>query len=143
MRIIKIFLVLCLVIASLNVHAEEALYSVNSKQQGMPFDLVVTETKREPMKSSLSIPGFHKRTAAASRWLMCAYTDLAMKRGFKYWSAVYPDESNETVVVGFYLSPNADVASTLGDDYVASRAMPPNPASVEIMGTRLCGMKPQ
>ena len=141
MRIIKIFVVFGIAMASIFAHATDAFYSVSSKEQGMPFDLVVTEAKREPSKSFLSIPGFHKRSAAASRWLMCAYTDLAIRRGFKYWIAVYPDESNETIVIGLYQSENADVPGTLGSDYVASRAMPPKPASAELIRAKLCGMR--
>lgn len=141
MRILMVFTIIAAIISSTDVYAADPLYSVSAKDHGMPFDLVVTETKREPFKSFLSVPGFHKRPAAGSRWLMCAYTDLAIKRGFTHWTAVYPDESSDIIVVGFFQSENADVPGTLGSDFVASRAMPPKPASAEVMATRLCGMR--
>ena len=89
------------------VQAEPPLYSVSSKAHGTQFDLVVTEIQREPNKSYLSVPGFHKRPAQGSRWLMCAYTDLAIKRGFSYWSVMYPTPDNETLVVAFTNSSEA------------------------------------
>lgn len=121
--------------------ATDSLYSISAKDQGLPFDLVATETKREPTKSYLSVPGFHKRSAAGSRWLMCVYTDLAIKRGFKYWTTVYPDDSSETIVVGFYHSADANIPEALGKDYVASRAMPDRPTNVDVIGPKLCGMQ--
>ena len=84
------------------VLGQPSLYTVSSKAQGAPFDLVVTETKREPNKSFISVPGFHNRTAPGARWLMCAYTDLAIKRGFLNWVVVYPPESSEVLVVAFF-----------------------------------------
>lgn len=129
-----------LIVAYALVLAAEPLYSVRSKDQGAPFDLEVTEVKREPLKSHLLVPGFHRRSAPGSRWLMCVYTDLAIKRGFKYWSVVYPEEASETLVVGFFQAETDDIAKTLGNDYVASRVMPDKPASVEVFA-RFCGMK--
>lgn len=84
------FLIACVLLFTQPVLGQSALYTVSSKAQGAPFDLVVTETKREPNKSFLPVPGFHKRTAPSARWLTCAYTDLALKRGFSYWVVVYP-----------------------------------------------------
>ena len=139
MRLIVV--IVGVLISGIVANAADTHYSVSAKNQGMPFDLVVTEIKREPSKSFLYVPGFHKRSAAGSRWLMCAYTDMAIKRGFKYWTTVYPDETSETIVIGFYQSEDADVPGTLGSDYVASRAMPPKPASVELMATKLCGIR--
>jgi hypothetical protein len=141
MRALKVLTTVASIGLGVDAFAADPLYSVSAKDRGMPFDLVATETKREAQKSYLSVPGFHKRTAAGSRWLMCAYTDLAIKRGFTHWTAVYPDESNDIVVVGFFKSENADVPGTLGGDFVAARAIPPKPASVEVMATRLCGMR--
>lgn len=141
MRAIKVIALIGIALAGSIAGASDKLYSANAKDQGKAFDLVVTEAKREPAKSFLSIPGFHKRSAAGSRWLICAYADLAIKRGFRYWSAVYPDKTNETIVLGFYQSADADVAGTLGADYVAARVMPPTPVSAEAVATRLCGMR--
>jgi hypothetical protein len=141
MSLTKIFVAFCIGLTSLVASATDILYSAKSQDQGMKFELTVTEVKREPSKSTLTIPGFHKRTAEASRWLMCVYTDLAYQRGFKYWTAVYPDEPSEIIVVGLYQSEDADIPGTLGSDYVAARAMPPKPASVQVIQSRLCGKK--
>ena len=48
----------------------------------------------------LTVPGFHERTAPASRWLMCAYTELAIQRGFNFWSALMPPEGSEVLILG-------------------------------------------
>lgn len=128
-----------------SVAAQEDLYAVTSKDQGIVefVDLTVTEIKREARKSVLLVPGFHQRSAAGSRWLMCAYTDLAIRRGFKYWLVVYPAETSETVVVGFPTSDTEDVGKTLGREFVGERVLPRAPASVDVMATRVCGVKPE
>ncbi len=80
----------------------EELYVVSSREMGISqFDFTVTEIKRGTRTSLLSIPSFHERSAAASRWMMCAYTDLAVKRGFEYWASIYPDSGNEEVLLLF------------------------------------------
>lgn len=113
-------------------------YIIRSKDRGAPFDLVVTETKRQPEKSYLSIPGFHNRSAAGSRWLMCAYNDLAAKRGYQYWTAIYPESEDGEVVVGFSNSASADPSVILGSDYAKSRAIPDKLATVQVLAQRLC-----
>ena len=97
--------------------AQESLLTIRSKDGGADFDLTVTEIKREPRKSFLVVPGFSHRSAAGSRWLMCAYTALAMRRGFSYWSVVYPEGSSETLVVGFPETPTEDISKTLGSEF--------------------------
>jgi hypothetical protein len=98
--------------------AEERLYSVSSRKMGITqFDFTVTEIKREPRISTLKIPGFHDRSAAASRWMMCAYTDLAIKRGFKFWAALYPKNASEEIKLGFPNSVNEDLTKTLGPKF--------------------------
>ena len=109
--------VFLLIGCSTAIYAESNMYSVSSKSHGMPFDLVVTEIKREPNKSYLSVPGFNDRTAAGSRWLMCAYTDLVVKRGFSYWTVVYPPADSDVLVVGLTNSPIITVKGLLGEDY--------------------------
>lgn len=109
--------VACLLLCSHPAFAQQPLYTVSSKAQGATFDLVVTEVKREPHKSYLSVPGFHDRTAAGARWLMCAYTDLAVKRGFSHWVVVYPAGKEEILVVGFSNSPDTSLKEVLGDDF--------------------------
>lgn len=87
------------------------------------LDYTVTEIKRTDRLSVLRIPGFHKRTAAASRWMMCVYTDLAIKRGFKFWSVVYPEAQSEDLIVGFPQSENEDIARTLGPEFGTKYAL--------------------
>ncbi|GAB3024247.1 hypothetical protein [Bowmanella dokdonensis] len=83
------------------VTAEE-LFSVSSKNKGISeFDYIVTEVKREKGYSVLSIPKFQERSAAASRWMMCAYNELAMLRNANMWAAIYTDDSGDKVTVVF------------------------------------------
>ena len=122
------------------VFAEPTLYSVSSKAQGAPFDLVVTEVKREPTKSIISVPGFHNRTAPGARWLMCAYTDLAVKRGFSHWVVVYPRPDSEVLVVGFANTSGMPVQGLLGTDYDKTRLVGEDLMPVEKMFA-MCRMR--
>lgn len=116
----------------------ESLYVARSKDHGAPFSLVMSEMKRAPSKSVVSVPGFHSRTAAGSRWLMCMYNDLAAKRGFKYWTVIYPDEPMETFPIALYQNPYENVEKLLGSDYAKERAFPPEPMSVDKWRQTLC-----
>lgn len=118
------------------------LFSASSKAQGAPFDLLATETQRLPSKSYLSVPGFHGRSAPASRWLMCVYTALAVQRGFSHWFVVYPAEGSDRVVLAFSNSPTASPLELLEADYVKERAIGNAMVPVEKMAM-LCGSKPQ
>jgi len=117
--------------------ADERLYSVSSREMGISqFDFTVTEIKRESRISTLKIPGFEDRSAAASRWMMCAYNDLAIKRGFKFWAALYPQDSSDEIQLGFPNSENEDLTKTLGTKF--------NKESVVVSSVakfaRMCGM---
>jgi hypothetical protein len=116
------------------------MFSASSNAQGAPFELLVTETERLPTKSFLSIPGFHERTAPGARWLMCAYTALAVERGFSYWYVVYPAPSRTRVVVGFSNATSASPAELLGPDYVKELAVGEGMMPVEKM-VAFCGIK--
>ena len=70
---------------------------------------------------------------------MCMYNDLAVKRGFKYWTVIYPEAPNETFPIAFYQSADDNVKSLLGSDYVQDRAFPPHPAPTEKWYQTLCG----
>jgi len=119
------------IILSVVVFAQD-LYKITSQQMGFSsLDYTVTEIKRTDRLSVLHIPGFHKRSAAASRWMMCVYTDLAQKRGFNYWAVVYPDISNEDIIVGFPNSQDENIAQTLGPEFGSKYALPT--ASVQKM----------
>lgn len=120
--------------------SQSELYTVSSKAQGAPFDLVVTEIKREPNKSFLSVPGFHRRTAPGARWLMCTYTDLALKRGFSHWVVAYPPEGNDVLVVGLSNSPTASAKELLGDDFSKERTLGETVMPVEKLFA-MCGMR--
>jgi hypothetical protein len=136
------FVVVCALLLTQPALAQSSLYTVSSKAQGATFDLVVTETKREPTKSFLSVPGFHERTAPGSRWLMCAYTDLAVKRGFSHWVVIYPPEDNEVLVIGFSNSPNASVEELLGEDFNKERALGSGESFVPVERFfPMCGMR--
>ena len=126
------------ILAPIAASAQDSLYSVNSRAQGAPFDITVTETSREPTRSRLSVPGFHTRAAPAMKWLMCVYTDLALKRGFTHWVVASPQEGSEVVVVGFSNSPNAAPKDLLGSDYSAERMRGKGMVPVERL-LALCG----
>jgi hypothetical protein len=116
------------------------LFTVSSKAQGAPFDLVVTETQRLPEKSYLNVPGFHERTAPGARWLMCAYTALAVERGFSHWYVVYPPEGSSRLVVAFSNASAASPSQLLGPDYVKELAIGDGMMPVEKMAG-FCGIK--
>jgi len=134
------FLVACALLFTQPVIGQSALYTSSSKAQGAPFDLVLTEIKREPNKSFLSVPGFHKRTAPGARWLMCAYTDLAINRGFSHWIVVYPPENSDVLVLGLSNSSSASIKELLGKDYVKERVLGETVMPVEKLFP-LCGMR--
>jgi TPR repeat protein len=98
--------------------AEEDLYSASSPGMGSTQpDFTITEIKREQRISTLKIPGFRNRSAGASRWMMCAYTDLAIKRGFKYWAALYPRDSSDIIQLGFLNSKDEEIKTVLGSQF--------------------------
>lgn len=114
-------------------------YKISSKEQGAPFDLVVTEISREPNKSYLSVPGFHHRTAPGARWLMCVYTDLAVKRGFSYWNVMYPTRDKEVLVVAF-ANAESSPRELFGHDFDGKRVLGEQMAPVAKF-TRFCGLR--
>lgn len=117
------YIAVAVFVVSLSAFAQHALYSASAKAQGASFDLTFTEIKREPAKSFVVVPGFHVRTAAGSRWLMCAYTDIALKRGFSYWSVVYPEAGKDVLVIGFANTPAAQPEQLFGSDFAADRVL--------------------
>ena len=102
---------------------EESTYAASSKVQGKAFDLVVKEEKREPKKSLLRVLGLNSRTAEGSRWLMCAYTHLAVKRGFSHWNAMYSESDTELIVVGFSDSASASPMEIFGPQFNKERLL--------------------
>ncbi|WP_157979349.1 hypothetical protein [Rhodoferax ferrireducens] len=117
-------------------------YTASSKAQGAPFDLVVTEVKREPQKSYLQVPGFHNRTAPGARWLMCAYTDLAVKRGFTHWSVMSPEDDKDILVLAFSNSASTAPEVLFGSDFNKERVVGQGMMPVTKL-LAFCGMKPR
>lgn len=78
----------------------EELFHASSKERGITvFDFEVMETERNEHFSNLEIPNFQSRSAQASRWMMCIYTELAISRNAKYWTSIYTDNSGDKVTV--------------------------------------------
>lgn len=125
---------------SASAMAQDALFSASSKAQGAPFDHVVTETQRWPNKSELRVTAFHERTAAGSRWFMCAYTALAMERGFAYWTVVYPAEGDDRIVLGLSQQETDSPRELLGADFDAKRTLDNTMTAVAVMN-RMCGIR--
>jgi hypothetical protein len=123
---LPIFLVLVLItIFPPKISAQFKFNKFNSKEMGVQaFDYTATEIKRTDKTSTLRIPGFHRRTAPAARWMMCVYNELAIKRGFAYSTVVYPNLPSEDVLVGFPASMEEDVAKTLGPEFGGADAFP-------------------
>jgi hypothetical protein len=121
------------IILSVGVSAEE-FYKITAKEMGfLSLDYSISEIKRTEHSSVLHIPGFHQRSAAAARWMMCVYTDLAQKRGFKYWTVVYPDPPSEDLIVGFPNSQAEDTAHTLGPEFGSKNALPVMPVQKMVL----------
>lgn len=126
------------VLLGLSVACQEPLYDVRAGDMGFQgINLSAAETKRGARTSVLKVPGFHQRSAAASRWLMCVYTDLAIRRGFKYWTVVYPDPPGEDLLIGFPASQDENCAETLGGEFSDGSRLPTMP--VERMSV-ICAM---
>lgn len=96
-----IFIGVMLLATSFSSNAEELL-TISSKDRGISaFDFEVKEVNRNNNSSILRIINFQDRSAAASRWMMCAYSEIAQKRGFSFWSALYDDHSGDEVIIVF------------------------------------------
>jgi hypothetical protein len=129
--------VLMWALAALSPSPAWSAYRVNSNEMGIQeFNFTVTEIERAEHASTLSIPGYAKRSAAAARWMMCAYTDLARQRGAKFWAVVAPDEADGLVYLGFPGSERENIAQTLGPRFAGKDVML---ASTEVFES-FCGM---
>ncbi|WP_215395509.1 hypothetical protein [Rheinheimera oceanensis] len=108
MKTILLTLLLTSAVFTANINASE-LFTMSSKERGITaFDYVVTEVARENGYSTLNIPGFQQRSAPASRWMMCVYTELAIERKSTLWAAIYNDNTGDTVTVVFPQSDSLD-----------------------------------
>ncbi|PCH94266.1 MAG: hypothetical protein COB83_12020 [Gammaproteobacteria bacterium] len=96
-----IFIGVMLLVTGFASNAEDLL-TISSKDKGISaFDFEVKEVTRNNNSSILKIVNFQDRSAAASRWMMCAYTEIAQKRGFSFCAALYDDHSGDEVIVVF------------------------------------------
>jgi hypothetical protein len=126
---------LALMLSACSQESDGALYRANARGNGLPFDMTVSELRRTATKSYLEIPGFNARTSQQARWSMCAFTELARKRGFSFWTVVYPpeDSSQAQLVVALSNSENTSPAELLGQDFVAELTLGDGMLSVEVL----------
>jgi hypothetical protein len=110
-------------------HAEDTpLFHANSKELGYgTIDIDISEISRGERTSMLKIHGFHGRSAFGSRWLMCAYTSLAMKRNFKNWAAYYPTQPDENLLLIFPDHENEDLSKLASQELDKARIVPSPP----------------
>ena len=132
---IRILAGICAFVA-IAAFADETLYRVNSKDVGIDeIDLTISEVRREGQISVLQVPGYAKLSALEARFSMCAFTDIAIQRGFEVW--IVPASSTEDVVrIGFLKSNKDDAAKLLGKDFVEEGVLR---AEVEIIN-RMCNI---
>jgi hypothetical protein len=103
--------------------AGENLYRVNSKDVGYgSIDLTISEVKRDGRVSVLHIPHYETRSSVESRFAMCAFTDIAIQRGFEAWVVSNKRADDDLVRVGFLKSEADDVAKVLGKEFVGGTA---------------------
>ncbi|WP_032095401.1 MULTISPECIES: hypothetical protein [unclassified Alteromonas] len=119
-----------------NLHGE-TLFSVSSKDRDITaFDFVVTEVERNEAVSVLNIPNFQERSASASRWMMCVYTELALERGAEYWSSIYTDNSGDIVTIVLPETDSLDDPAFKNVDTLGTQPM----ISTVGMFKRFCGL---
>lgn len=108
-------------ISTTSAFAEEA-FSVSSRDRGITaFDYVVTEVEQREGISVLDIPKFQERSAQASRWMMCVYTELAMSKNAKYRSSIYTDNSGDKVTIVFPQSDSLQDKAFTGVDFLGTQ----------------------
>jgi hypothetical protein len=73
---------------------------------------------------------------------MCAYTDLTIKRGFAYWSVLYPVEGNEQLIAAFSNSEHISPKDLFGPEYAEERVIGTGMMPVEKL-TQFCGLRRQ
>ncbi|MDO6692667.1 hypothetical protein Q4574_05200 [Aliiglaciecola sp. 3_MG-2023] len=114
------------------------VFSVSSKDRGITaFDYVVTEVEQREGVSILNIPKFQERSAQASRWLMCVYSELAISRNAEYWSSIYTDNSGDKVTVVLPQSGSLQDKAFTGIDFLGTQ---PKITPVALF-KKFCGLK--
>ena len=124
--------------ASMLAHADTRLYQIRSKDVGWnTIDLTITETRREARISYLNIPRYRNRTSVESRFAMCAFTDIALRRDFQVWIVADGSLSGDKVEVGFLKTEEEDVKTTLGERFAGPQVLR---ATVKVVN-RMCGIR--
>ena len=109
--------ILTLVLLTISTISSAEVIQFLPKETGFSnLDYTVKELSNTDATSILEIPGFATRSAEASRWMMCVYTNIAMMRHKKYWTTVYP-QNGDKVLVGFPESDNNDDLEKLGPEF--------------------------
>ena len=132
-----------IVIASLGIscaHAESIEFS--AKETGfLNLDYSAKELSYTDKISVLNIPGFNNRSAEASRWMMCVYTNIALMRHQKYWIAAYPTDASDNVSIGFPESENPEDSGKLGKEFIGDHALKIMPVDKMLMFCVKAGYK--
>lgn len=87
--------------------------------------------------SALRIPHYSKRSAIESRFAMCAFTDIAIQRGFDVWIVSNWSITDDVARVGFLKSNGEDAAKLLGKDFVGDNVLR---TEVQVIN-RMCGIE--
>lgn len=124
---------LCLLSTAVLAQAQAQEHVFVAKDTGFPSSAyVVTEIAHTPTTVSVSIPGFEKRSAPESRWMMCVYTNLAMIYHHPYWATVYPQDGGDTVLVGFPAADTEESRQALGPEFLGPHALK-NVVGIDLM----------
>lgn len=103
-------------------HAEEIEF--NAKETGfLNLDYSAKEISHTDRISILNIRGFNNRSAEASRWMMCVYTNIALMRHQRFWIAAYPTDASDNVSIGFPESESQEDSGKLGKEFTGDRAL--------------------
>ena len=132
-----LFLLIAVALSPYASAADQELYRVSSRDVGWnQIDLTITEQRRDARTSYLHIPHYGDRSSVESRFAMCAFTDLAFRRGFAVWVVGYPTPDDDHVVLGFLKSDTEDARTVLGDAFASKHALRANARVIN----RMCGI---
>jgi len=108
----RLCILLLLIFSGLSNAEAAPLSHASSKELGYDtIDIDITEISRGERTSMLKIRGFHGRSAVGSRWLMCAYTALALQRNFTNWTAYCPVKPDENLLLIFSDNEHEDLST--------------------------------
>jgi hypothetical protein len=108
--------------AALGAFADD-LYRINSKAVGWTtIDLTISEIKRDGRVVSLRVPHYAKRSDSETRFSTCAYTDIAIQRGYDAFVVSGGAVNDDVVRVGF-LKAGEDSGKVLGTEFAMKGAL--------------------